>query len=456
MNVDIWDQAYKNQGALVVMALLLVFIAMSVATFAQRISNRKIKAAIDNLGARETIIAHLNRGATESYFTSLESVIECSGKVYGQKMVSWRTYGTCLTVALFYPLIAIVMGWLFFNIWSPAGIDIFRDIESNIGRLWRFLLLVGSIIFAFMIVKNNDALSQYFVAKLSQKMPKLVGPNTKMDRVGLETLVGGIAIVFAISVALTVAAMFPGTFTGSIAVAVAVAVAGAFAAAISVDGTFAAAVVRGFSVAGNAAAAAAVAVVGDIEIATLHLLLYAFLPLLNAGTDMLSLWITCAFLKRTSANRPQPWQVLVRIFVDLCLAVLCFIGLIVSLWAILAFWGWISPTTVPLDLRAYWTGVQADPRTVVALYLMAMTTLIPTLIHITIGLGAILTQRSVSLLRMAIELTQQPSDLSFSAEHIAIQKRTLDRATHWGHFRAALVVGLICAPLLTGAYAVLT
>jgi len=100
--------------------------------------------------------------------------------------------------------------------------------------------------------------------------------------------------------------------------------------------------------------------------------------------------------------------------------------------------------------------VQADPRTVVALYLMAMTTLIPTLIHITIGLGAILTQRSVSLLRMAIELTQQPSDLSFSAEHIAIQKRTLDRATHWGHFRAALVVGLICAPLLTGAYAVLT
>jgi hypothetical protein len=448
MNVDIWDQAYKNQGALVVMALLLVFIAMSVATFAQRISNRKIKAAIDNLGARETIIAHLNRGATESYFTSLESVIECSGKVYGQKMVSWRTYGTCLTVALFYPLIAIIMGWLFFNIWSPAGIDIFRDIESNIGRLWRFLLLVSSIIFAFMIVKNNDALSQYFAAKLSQKMPKLVGPNTKMDRVGLETLVGGIAIVFAISVALTVAAMFPGTFTGSIAVAVAVAVAGAFAAAISVDRTFAAAVVGGFGVAGNAAAAAAIAVVGDIEIATLHLLLYAFLPLLNAGTDMFSLWITCAFLKRTSANRSRPWQVLVRIFVDLCLAVLCFIGLIVLLWAILAFWGWISPTTVPLDLRAYWTGVQADPRTGVALYLMAMTTLIPTLIHITVGLGAILPQRSVSLLRMAIELTQKPSDLSFSAEHIAIQKRTLDQATYWGHFRAALVVGLICAPVL--------
>ena len=100
--------------------------------------------------------------------------------------------------------------------------------------------------------------------------------------------------------------------------------------------------------------------------------------------------------------------------------------------------------------------MQEDPRTGVALYLMAMTTLVPTLVHITVGLGAILTQRSVSLLRMAIELTKQPSNLSFSAEHIAIQKRTLDWATCWGHFRAALVVGLICAPLLTGAYAVLT
>ena len=129
-----------------------------------------------------------------------------------------------------------------------------------------------------MIVKNIDALSQYFVTKLSQKMPKLVGAKTKIDRVGLETLVGGIAIVFAISVALTVAAMFPGTFTGSIAVAAAVAVAGAFAAAISVDGTFAAAVVGGFGVAGNAAVAAVGAVVCYIEIATLHLLLYAFLP----------------------------------------------------------------------------------------------------------------------------------------------------------------------------------
>ena len=49
MNVDIWDQAYKNQGALAVMALLLVFIAMSVARFALRISNPKIKASIDDL-----------------------------------------------------------------------------------------------------------------------------------------------------------------------------------------------------------------------------------------------------------------------------------------------------------------------------------------------------------------------------------------------------------------------
>jgi hypothetical protein len=74
--VDIWDQAYNDQGELAVMALLLVLIAMSVATIAQRISDRKIKAAIHGLRARETIIAHLSRGPTESYFASLKSVLD--------------------------------------------------------------------------------------------------------------------------------------------------------------------------------------------------------------------------------------------------------------------------------------------------------------------------------------------------------------------------------------------
>ena len=74
--MNIWDQAHNDQGALEVMALLLVLIAMSVATIAQRISNRKIKAAIHGSGARKTIIAHLSRGPTESYFASLKSVLD--------------------------------------------------------------------------------------------------------------------------------------------------------------------------------------------------------------------------------------------------------------------------------------------------------------------------------------------------------------------------------------------
>ena len=78
INVDIWDQAYNDKGALAVMTLLFVLIAMSVETIAQRISNQKIKAAIHGLGARETIIAHLSRGQTESYFASLEIVLDQS------------------------------------------------------------------------------------------------------------------------------------------------------------------------------------------------------------------------------------------------------------------------------------------------------------------------------------------------------------------------------------------
>ena len=77
--MDIWDQAYNDLGALAVKALLLALIAMSVATIAQRISSRKIKSAIHGLGTRKTIIAHLSRGPTESYFVSLKSVLDQTG-----------------------------------------------------------------------------------------------------------------------------------------------------------------------------------------------------------------------------------------------------------------------------------------------------------------------------------------------------------------------------------------
>jgi hypothetical protein len=98
--VDIWDQAYNDQGTLAVMAFLLVFIAMSVATIAQRISNRRIKAAIHDLGVRETIIAHLSRGPTESYFASLKSVIDQTDSPWPTRANWWwRTnWSSCKSV----------------------------------------------------------------------------------------------------------------------------------------------------------------------------------------------------------------------------------------------------------------------------------------------------------------------------------------------------------------------
>jgi uncharacterized membrane protein len=45
--------------------------------------------------------------------------------------MSWHAYGTCLTIAYIYLLIAVLLGWVLFNISGPGGIEIFRDIDSG-------------------------------------------------------------------------------------------------------------------------------------------------------------------------------------------------------------------------------------------------------------------------------------------------------------------------------------
>jgi hypothetical protein len=452
VNSGIWN--WVDAGAFGLVAMLVVCAALVTGGLARRFSGAPLRGSMDDPRARAALIAYFNREDRDTYFDRLHSLLGFASQTYGETSLSWRAYGTCLTLAFFYPLVSILLGWLLFNIWSPAGIDLFRDIDSDFGRLWRFALFAFSVGLAFFVVNNSERLGRFIVGLWIGR-----GAGSRVDqqdRAGFEALVGSSASIATIAIALWMAIALPSAFAGSIAVAVAVAVAGAFAGGVAVDGAFALAVVGGFGVAGICAAAFAVAVIGDLDMATLHLLLYALLPLLNAGADMISLWITRSLLGGVVADRPTAWRIFVRVCLDLCLAALCIIGLIGALIFVLTQWAWLSPATLPLDWRAYWAGTQADPQTGVALYMMVLTTLIPTIVHLTAGLGAVWTQRSPSARGIAATLATQPIDRALFGEEIRACLRAFERVSFWGHTRAALVVGAVATPLIWGVFVLVT
>jgi hypothetical protein len=130
------------------------------------------------------------------------------------------------------------------------------------------------------------------------------------------------------------------------------------------------------------------------EVAALLLLLFVFLPILNALADWVSLAITRSFLRgHGRGSRPALALIWVRAAADLALALVCLGALLTAIVHGLELWGRISPATLPFTAATYMAEVRADPTRGTALYLMVATTLLPTFVHLLWGLGAALSHR---------------------------------------------------------------
>lgn len=122
---------------------------------------------------------------------------------------------------------------------------------------------------------------------------------------------------------------------------------------------------------------------------------------------------------------------------------MCLVLLLGLTTTALDLWASISPQTLPVDWRAYWSDVQADWSNGWALYLMVATTLLPTAIHAAVGLGAVLTHKSRLTKRVALRLeTAHAADEDLTKREQANLVALVHRATLWGYGAASLLVVL--------------
>ena len=94
------------------------------------------------------------------------------------------------------------------------------------------------------------------------------------------------------------------------------------------------------------------------------------------------------------------------------------------------------------DWRAYWaeTDPGGDPRQGTMLYLMLVTTLIPTILHVVAGLGAVVVQRGHWLARVADELEAAEGPLSLAAIN-----RLTARVRNAQFFGSAVALAIVIA-----------
>lgn len=194
----------------------------------------------------------------------------------------------------------------------------------------------------------------------------------------------------------------------------------------------------------NFAAIAMVLIIGDFQSAALLSFLYLLLPLANATADWLSLAVTRALLRDMVQRRPGAWGLAAHLVLDLIAGGLCLALLLAGLVGLLELWARIHSASLPFNWRGYWTTARADPAQGVALWLMAFTTLLPTLVHAVFSLTLWQTQKSDHT-RRAVAMMRGMGETVSDAARIDVARLIL-RGRMSGFLRATVYWGV---PLAT-------
>jgi hypothetical protein len=284
-----------------------------------------------------------------------------------QVLIWWLPFAYC------YPVALLLLGWLGGGQFDLSG----EKMDLPAIEWWRKSLLI--IVFfgfgALLIWSSRNA--ERIEGWLNRRIFAFL-PGWLKNSAGALAGAGTLAVTGALAGALAGAGALALTFSLGIAVACVGALAGALAGAVAV--AVAIAICVGVSVG---------VVLGIVEASYMLdnlLLLYLFLPFINAMADYLS-WGLSRWLLWDLAGGEKRWQSLSKAFID-GIAVLVFLMLLsfslpFFLGGASSLLQWFFPTAQVIDLSGYIeAAAQAPFSKGLAVTGMLFTTFLPTLMHL--------------------------------------------------------------------------
>lgn len=374
----------------------------------------------------------------------------------------WRQMDRCLLIAFIYPFTLLLLTRVFGGPNQIAGLEIISNNQPIVQQLYSLLVLLISTSGVFLIFKNLDSVGSAVARSVMRGLP-----------VSLATGLGKVLSVLLVAVA-TAFVIFISNISGFVIfapVAVAIAVFANGTASIALAGVIVAISFAPYAPIQTDADVAGLAVL--VAYATF----FVVLPLLNATLDYASWTITRWLLH--SAERPgrkwAMWKLGGEVIIDVILAAVCLVGLaFVLVWGVesvnLAVLAGQDTTIGPDDeaIPAVLTrqDVTIDWRSQVALArtdpfgagllvtMMLCSTLVPTILHLALGLGGLLglAQTERRWVRDGLVLLAKrgvsPADPVTLEQRLA-QRIAVDRVRPW--FGAVIASGVIGIAVWAGA-----
>lgn len=409
---------------LIIAALIGFFFVPGRAIYSQFLQNDKSRLYLAKL-------------FTEAKIHTLYAAMSCKllnglERFFGGKL-SFQALGKCGLLAYTYPFVFFVLAYSWLDGTSQfSGMSILPAVTE-----WRVLYLPSYLLFfalIFLVLRSIDK-SEKCLAGIEQRGKgffRSIGFNKKVAdsvfRLFMAaltcltfyflmgfTLTGYILglvlgiLIGALTFARAGAVVGAGAVSGAIAGAVSVAgaISGAFAGVIAISGavavlggvSFAGAIAFAFLLVFSSAGALTVAFHEAYTTSLFMLFFYLSLPLLNAMLDWCSWAVSRFFLERASKAK-SPWIVLLDLALDLIFAVVFMLLLCLLLPSVgIGIDSLYSGLTQTIDNKEvvaqtgwldYAVAARDDPwGDGILVTLMVVTTLLPTLLHILLGLVSV-------------------------------------------------------------------
>jgi hypothetical protein len=301
----------------------------------------------------------------------------------------WRAFDRSLQIAFIYPIALLLLAWL---MGMPGTIGSYELLPNQTGGR-RFLTVIFMIVFVlgyFLFIINN--FPQLFANWVTDR---LFGDAASEPRIvaWLRTRVFFVAywLTVAVAVAVSVAVSVAGAVAGAGDVAVAVVVV--IAVVVAVASAFVVVVAGSVGGAAAVAGAAAIAVAGAGPTGLTLVVFLIVLPFANAALDMVSWGVTRSLLAKIDHGTDGVIGVVLviaAVLLDIAAAIACLVGLVALTAMVLEaanlLFAWRG--MAQFDWKSQIDLARSDPvgQGILVTGMLA-TTLVPTVIHLTLGLG---------------------------------------------------------------------
>lgn len=435
---------FENHSGLISFIALLITALFAIPAYLRSGPLPDLKEQIEAPRSRAALRDAIQTGLAPSYFRAIDGVTEWADGFYDKRLISTKAFDRCLFLAYLYPALAALIGWAIWNLHSPGGFALFPDFADPGPRLWRSAIILASAVGVYVFVVNYDWFERQTNALVGKTYDVFSKPQDPADDTPkwLGTLGNGLAFVCFVGICAALGLFLPRLFNTGEYTSFTFVLAGAAAIAIAGEVFITVPAVIGI--------AFLLYYMGATEGGSVVLFLFALLPVSNAIADMGSVAATRMFLRRIVNKKPGILTIVASLLLDLIVA-MCF--LVLLLWLIttgLDFWVDRFPQTAPLDWRTYLAGIAANPASGLALYLMLVTTLLPTALHLVAGIGALFTHgaRLNARALRRLEEIEASGKAPEPAECTAIAKQLLNaRVYGW-----ALACGLLVAACYAATY----